>query len=80
MALGLRLDGTKSRVYVIIGDGEQNEGQIWEGAMAAASFKLDNLTAWSTGTVCKRPAPSPTGSKSGRGAQMGGVRLECHRD
>jgi transketolase len=45
MALGLRLDGSKSRVYVIIGDGEQNEGQIWEGVMAAASFKLDNLTA-----------------------------------
>jgi transketolase len=45
MALGLRLDGSKSRVYVIIGDGEQNEGQIWEAAMAAASFKLDNLTA-----------------------------------
>ena len=45
MALGLRLNGSKSRVYVIIGDGEQNEGQIWEAAMAAASFKLDNLTA-----------------------------------
>ena len=45
MALGLRLNGSKSRVYVIIGDGEQDEGQIWEAAMAAASFKLDNLTA-----------------------------------
>ncbi len=45
MALGLRLNGSKSRVYVIIGDGEHNEGQIWEGVMAAASFKLDNLTA-----------------------------------
>ena len=45
MALGLRLNGAKSRVYVIIGDGELNEGQIWEAAMAAASFKLDNLTA-----------------------------------
>ncbi len=45
MALGLRLDGKKSKVYVIIGDGELAEGQIWEAAMAAANFKIDNLTA-----------------------------------
>lgn len=45
MALGLRLDGKKSRVYVIIGDGEIAEGQIWEAAMAAAYYKLDNLVA-----------------------------------
>jgi transketolase len=45
MALGLRLDGSKNRVYVIVGDGELNEGQIWEAAMAAAKFKVDNLTA-----------------------------------
>jgi len=42
-ALGLRLDGSSSRVYCIMGDGEQNEGQIWEGVMAAAHYKLDNL-------------------------------------
>lgn len=45
MALGLRLDGSPSRVYVLIGDGELAEGQIWEAAMAAANFKIDNLTA-----------------------------------
>jgi transketolase len=45
MALGLRLDASRGRVYVIIGDGEQNEGQIWEAAMASARFKIDNLTA-----------------------------------
>ncbi len=45
MALGLRLDGSDSRVYCIVGDGEQEEGQIWEAAMAAAAFKADNLTA-----------------------------------
>jgi transketolase len=45
MALGLRLNGKKSKVYVIIGDGELGEGQIWEAAMAASSFKIDNLTA-----------------------------------
>ena len=45
MALGLRLDGSPRRVYVIVGDGEQAEGQIWEAAMAAANFKIDNITA-----------------------------------
>ena len=45
MALGLRLDGSKRRVYVIVGDGEQAEGQIWEAAMAASNFRIDNITA-----------------------------------
>lgn len=44
MALGFRLDGRHSRVYVIMGDGELSEGQIWEAAMAAAAFKIDRLT------------------------------------
>ena len=43
MAAGLKLDGQDSKVYVVIGDGELCEGQIWEAAMAAAAFKLDNL-------------------------------------
>ena len=43
MALGLRLDGSDRRVYVVMGDGEQAEGQIWEAAMAAANFGLDHL-------------------------------------
>jgi len=46
MALGFRLDRRSSRVYVVMGDGELSEGQIWEAAMAAAAFKLDNLTAF----------------------------------
>lgn len=45
MALGLRLDGSDARVYTIIGDGEQAEGQIWEAAMAAVAYKADNLCA-----------------------------------
>ncbi len=45
MALGLRLDGKKSRVYVILGDGELAEGQIWEAAMAASHYRVDNLVA-----------------------------------
>ncbi len=44
-ALGLRLKGLKSHVFALLGDGELEEGQVWEAAMAARQFKLDNLTA-----------------------------------
>lgn len=44
MALGLRMDGRPSRVYAIIGDGEANEGVVWETCMAAGKFRPDNLT------------------------------------
>lgn len=44
MALAAKLDHSPRRVYAIIGDGECQEGQIWEAAMAAAHYKLDNLT------------------------------------
>ena len=43
MALANRLDQSQDRVYVMMGDGEVQEGQIWEAAMAAAHYKLDNL-------------------------------------
>jgi transketolase len=46
MALALRLDKSPARVFVIMGDGEQSEGQLWEAAQAAANFKADNLTAF----------------------------------
>ena len=45
MALGLRLDQSQSRVYVLLGDGELQEGQVWEAAMASAHYKIDNLCA-----------------------------------
>ena len=45
MALALRLDKKSSRVYVVLGDGEIQEGQVWEAAMAAAHYGLDNLCA-----------------------------------
>lgn len=45
MALALRLKKCASRVYVIMGDGELAEGQLWEAAMAAARYKLDSITA-----------------------------------
>ncbi|MDR0823206.1 MAG: transketolase, partial [Endomicrobium sp.] len=44
MALAQKLDDINSKTYVIIGDGEQQEGNIWEAAISAANFKLDNLT------------------------------------
>ncbi len=43
MALGLRYINSPYRVYVMVGDGELQEGQIWEGAMCAAHHKLDNF-------------------------------------
>lgn len=45
MALTLRLKKSPARVYVVMGDGELAEGQLWEAAMASARYKLDNLTA-----------------------------------
>lgn len=45
IALGLRLDRTSSRVYALLGDGEMQEGMVWESAMAAAHYKTANLTA-----------------------------------
>src|SRR5215217_6781094 len=45
IALASKMDRKKNHVYVLIGDGESNEGQIWEAAMAASKFKLDNITA-----------------------------------
>ena len=44
-ALGGKLRGSAFRVYVIMGDGEHQEGSVWEAAMAAGHFKLDNLCA-----------------------------------
>lgn len=46
MALAGKLDRKKYRVYTLLGDGEIQEGMIWEASMAAAHFKLDNLTAF----------------------------------
>ncbi len=44
MALGAKIQGKDTRVYALLGDGECQEGQIWEAFMAAAHHKLDNLT------------------------------------
>ena len=46
MALAGKLDNKDYRVYTALGDGEIEEGQVWEAAMFAAHYKLDNLTAY----------------------------------
>jgi transketolase len=70
MAMGLRLDGLSSKVYVLVGDGELAEGQIWEAAMAASYYKLDNLVAildrnnlQATGPICERFDTNPIAPK-----------------
>ena len=45
MALAQRMNGTDARTYVVMGDGELAEGSVWEGAMSATQYKLDNLCA-----------------------------------
>lgn len=45
MAMANRLSKNNHRIYALLGDGESEEGQIWEAAMAAAHYKLDNLCA-----------------------------------
>ena len=43
-ALAARLDGKDTRIFTVMGDGETDEGQVWEAAMTAAKYKIDNLT------------------------------------
>ena len=46
MALSAKISGDDYRVYTVVGDGESEEGQVWEAAMFAAHYKLDNLVAF----------------------------------
>ncbi len=70
MALAAKLDNKSYRVYTILGDGELEEGQVWEQAMFAAHYKLDNLTAFIDfnglqidGDVTKVMNPTPIDKK-----------------
>ena len=45
MALGAKMDGAQWRTYVVLGDGECDEGSVWEAALQAAQYKLDRLIA-----------------------------------
>jgi transketolase len=46
LALGQRMDGARARTFLVLGDGECDEGQVWEGALFAPHYKLDNLIAF----------------------------------
>lgn len=70
MALAAKIDGKAYRVYTILGDGELEEGQVWEAAMYAAHYKLDNLTAFVDfnglqidGDIAKVMSPLPIDKK-----------------
>lgn len=70
MAMGLKMDRKDNRVYVLVGDGEMDEGQIWEAAMAAGHYKMDNLCAivdnnglQVCGTIEERMNTAPIGEK-----------------
>ena len=43
-ALASKIDGKENRIFTVMGDGESDEGQVWEAAMTAAKYKVDNLT------------------------------------
>ena len=70
MALAGKIDNKAYRVYTLLGDGELEEGQVWEAAMSAAHYKLDNLTAFVDfnglqidGDITKVMNPSPIDKK-----------------
>jgi transketolase len=57
MALALRMDNIKSKVVILMGDGETHEGTVWEAAMGAAHYKLDNLVAVLDYNKCSMDGP-----------------------
>lgn len=70
MALSAKIRGDSFRVYTVLGDGELQEGQVWEAAMFAAHYKLDNLTAFVDfnglqidGEIAKVMSPLPIDEK-----------------
>ncbi len=70
MALAMRLDRKPNKVYCIMGDGEQAEGQIWEAAMAASAHKIDNIVGiidqnclQATGSIIERFNTNPLPEK-----------------
>ena len=70
MAMGLKHQGQSARVYTLLGDGEIQEGQVWEACMAASHYKLDNLVVivdnnglQIDGDVAKVMSPYPIADK-----------------
>ena len=67
MAMAQKYDGNGARTFTLIGDGESQEGSVWEAAMSASSFSLDNLIAI---LDCNQLQKTP---------EMESFRLECYR-
>jgi transketolase len=65
MALAAKRDSRASRVFVLMGDGEQAEGSVWEAAMAAAHYRLDNLVAVIDNNQLQISGPVDTVMRSG---------------
>ena len=70
MAASMKIDNKSNRVFCVMGDGEQAEGQLWEAAMAASNFSLDNLYAFidknriqATGFIDERYKTDPLSDK-----------------
>lgn len=58
LAIGARLDKSSTRVYVLVGDGEMAEGQVWEAAEFAGFYKLENLTVLADVNALGQSAPT----------------------
>ena len=80
MALGAKHTGNPCHVYAVLGDGELQEGIVWEAAMSAAHYKLDNLTfiVDNNGLADRRHQRSGHGSGQYR-PEVRRLRLPCHR-
>lgn len=81
MALGLRMSDSPARVYAVLGDGEIDEGTVWEASMSAAKFQVDNLCAvldWNGVQLDGTTADiMPTGDLKAKFASFGWNVLTC---
>ena len=78
MALAARLSGRDYRTFVLTGDGELQEGQVWEAAMAASHYKLGNLVAIVDANGFSGGGPTSTGDEH-RAARRPGSRRSAGR-
>ncbi len=89
VALGARLKGTSERTYVLLGDGECQEGEVWEAAFVAVRYQLDNLVAivdvnglqqygWPGAAPGARQDPWPSGALARQFAAFGWAVYEAN--
>jgi len=81
LAIGFQMNKNPAHVYVLMGDGEQDEGSVWEAAMAASKYRLDNLTAIVDRNRLQisgdTEAIMPLGSLAGKYRAFGFEAVEC---